>query len=363
MLKQSIIVKEELEEKRKLEEFLNILSRKKRTKKDKENNKKTKDRGGNDGKRRRQNNTTQHNNEDLTPHQQSKDEIRKIILSHNIASDHQEFDAHILPELTHDQKILVNWDYEGVNIDKDDSLLSASFTEEKKLSQENIERKQYSFKEYDLNIIPCWSEMKKFDNFKKMSIPIRKQLSAIGFPPSKLKDLNLYDVGYLIKKHNTENFPNVMPCQRTNFLKMFATCYGEEFLRIETLLGRLDTAEAFLKYIKHLNTKKPNTIEMQKAANLYNIHHIRNRQHANELNDYSKINCFSNMTLCYANPYHTILHIEYKSAKSNRNIKSLNLNNQIIYLGGLRRDFFILRNSSIENTNKKNKYTKMPRLK
>lgn len=349
MPKNSTAVNEELEEKETLERLLSYLSKKNRNEQAKNNNNKSKDRGGNDGKKRREKNTAHQEHDETNTSQHYKEQIRNIILSHNITSDHIEIDQNILTELTHDQKILINWDYEGVNIGKDESLLSDNFKEIVSTPKETDCADKYSYKDYDLNNIPCWSEMRKFDNFRKMSKNIRIQLASIGCSPDKLKELNIYDVGYLIKKHNSKNFPNVCPCQRTKYLKMFASCYGKEFLRIETMLGRGETASDFLDYIKQINTNRPKTPKMQIAADLYNIHHIRNRQHANEIHDYSKVNDFSNMTICYANPYHVILHLGYNNPKSDRHIKSLNLNSQIVYLGGFRQEFFILRNPAVEN--------------
>ena len=175
-----------------------------------------------------------------------------------------------------------------------------------------------------------------------MYYPICTQLANMGYPPDELQYLNIYDVAYLIKKHNKENPQKLMPCQRTKFLKMFTVCYGEEFLRMESMLGRENDAKYFLEYISQLNTNKQYSDEtwekIQKAASKYNVHHKKNRQFACEMDNYSEINDFSNLTLCYATPYHNILHQP----------KEIDLNTNLVYLGGLRKEFRIVRNPANE---------------
>ena len=50
------------------------------------------------------------------------------------------------------------------------------------------------------------------------------------------------------------------------------------------------------------------------------------------------INAFSNLTLCYAHPYHTILH----------HPREIDLNTNLVYLGGLKDEFRIIRNPANE---------------
>ena len=133
-----------------------------------------------------------------------------------------------------------------------------------------------------------------------------------------------------------------MPCQRTKFLKMFKACYSEEFLRTETMFGRKEQAENFLEYIDYLGTTKPipekRSEKLMEAVALYNIHHKKNRQFACELDDYSQINDISNLCLCYAEPYHILLHRP----------QEIDLNTNIAYFGGLKGEFQILRDPDKE---------------
>ena len=240
--------------------------------------------------------------------------------------------------------MIINWDFEGINLSKNEIKISTYLKNAITMAENYNIKDRHDIKEYNLNNIPIWSEMKKFENFQHMYHAICAQLSNIGYPPDQLHLLNIYDVAYLIKKHNKENYPNVMQCQRSKFLKMFATCYGKEFLRIETMLGRAEDAKNFLEYIRVQYISQNETYSDEKWAKIqlsaakYNVHHKKNRQFANEIDDYSQINAFSNLTLCYANPYHTILH----------HPREIDLNTNLVYLGGLNRDFHIIRNPANE---------------
>lgn len=329
-------IRAELEEKELLEELLDQLSKHKRGHLAKGNNKKSKDRGGNDGKK----NIQKAVSADISERAQAKEEIMEIIDSHHISSPHMTIPDQ--PKLSPEQKLLINWDFEGVNINKEENCISTYFKNALNTSQNYDISNRHDIKEYDLNNIPIWSEMKKFKNFQTMYFPICHQLANMGYPPDELILLNIYDVGFLIKKHNKENPQKFMPCQRTKFLKMFSICYGEEFIHKETMLGREEEAKYFIEHINQLSTSKNYSDEtwgkMQKSASLYNVHHKKNRQFACETDDYSKINDFSNLTLCYSNPYHTIMH----------HPQELDLNTNLVYLGGLRKEFRIIRNPANE---------------
>lgn len=327
-------IREELEEQEHLIYLLGQISHK--HKKDiKGGSKKSKDRGSNNGKK-----TSNKNTPETSAKNQAKQEISNIVDSHHIGSPHLTIPDQ--PKLSPEQKLIINWDFEGVNLSKEEIKISTYLKNALNTSQNYDISNRHDIKKYDLNNIPIWSEKKKFKNFQTMYFPICHQLANIGYPPDQLQHLNIYDVAYLIKKHNKENNQKLMPCQRTKFLKMFAVCYGEEFLRIETILNRGEDAKYFLEYISQLNTTKQYSDEtwekIQKSVTKYNVHHKKNRQFACETDDYSQINDFSNLTLCYADPYHTILH----------HPKEIDLNINLVYLGGLREEFRIIRNPANE---------------
>lgn len=334
----ALAVKEELEICKELTDLLDQIFHKNRRCDQKKNCKKSKDRGCDKGK---SSNKTNHDDQ-VSNKTLDKQRINEIVNENQIGTPHIAIKDQ--PKLSAEQKLIINWDFEGVNLSKNEIKISTYFKNTLTTSEHYDICDRHDIKEYNLNNIPIWSEMKKFKNFQLMYHPICCQLANIGYPPDQLHLLNIYDIAYMIKKHNKENPQNLMPCQRTKFLKMFATCYGEEFLRIETMLGREEDAKNFLEYIRvqYINQNETYSDEkwakIQLSAAKYNVHHKKNRQFANETDDYSEINAFPNLTLCYAHPYHTILH----------HPKEIDLNTNLVYLGGLKNEFRIVRNPANE---------------
>ncbi len=246
------------------------------------------------------------------------------------------------PQLSSEQKLIINWDFEGINVHKESLKLSTYFKNALTTLKNYDIANRHSPDEYDLDMIPIWNEMKKFENFREMANPLRRQLSSLGYDPTQLNLLNIYDVAHLIKKHNKENPANHMKCQRTKFLKMFASCYGNEFIQKSRLLGCEEIAKDFIEYIGYMDTDRDVSPEKWEkflyASSFFSVHHKNNRQFAYELDDYTKINDFSNLTLCYTYPYHTILHIP----------QVIDLNSNIIYFGVFRQEFQIIRNPEKE---------------
>ena len=111
-------VKKELDEQELLLNLLDQISHK--HKRDFKGNKKSKDRGGNDGKKQIQKNTDQPSTKSL-----AKEELIGIIDAHHIGTPHLTIPDQ--PKLSPEQKLLINWDFEGVNISKEESCISTYF--------------------------------------------------------------------------------------------------------------------------------------------------------------------------------------------------------------------------------------------
>ncbi len=133
-----------------------------------------------------------------------------------------------------------------------------------------------------------------------------------------------------------------MHCQRTKFLKMFAACYGDEFVQKSKLLGREKIAKNFIEYIDYLGSDKQVSDERWKellhASSYFSVHHKKNRQFAYELDNYSQINEFSNLALCFHSPYHTVLHEPHV----------MDLNTNLVYFGSFRSEFQVVRDPERE---------------
>ncbi len=245
------------------------------------------------------------------------------------------------PTLYPEQISMINIDFEGLHFRPNKEELSPYYRQAKNtISQSDaLQIQPHQPSDYDLTQIPIWHEMKKFNSFRFMRHALCQQLAQINYSPDKLNLLNYHDMLDLIYHHNHENPKNRMPCQRIRFLKMFQTCYGEEFKMLMTSLGEEKLADNFLTYIKYLNKPSHKCPKAAlEAANKLNIHHIKNRKFANELHDYSEVNDFSKLALSFAFPHHKILHEP----------TDIDLNSNIIFLGGFLPEFQITRNPARE---------------
>lgn len=266
-----------------------------------------------------------------------KYEIKLLIAFYGIGTPH--INLKDQPKLSRERVSIMDIDFEGLYFKPDPVDLSTEYaTARQNMENYNLDS-PYQASDYDLNQIPIWEEMKKFNSFRVMQRPICRQLAKIGYNPVELNKLNYVDVLDMLSRHNYEFPNNRMPCQRTHFLKMFSACYGDEFVEKMQILGKEKEAKDFLIYIHYLgrvNQKCP--ADVRYTASLFNIHHVKNRKHAEELDDYSKVNDCSNLALCFNFPHHKILHTP----------EEIDLNPNIVFLGGFLREFQIARNPAKE---------------
>ena len=251
------------------------------------------------------------------------------------------------PELSREQIALINIDFEGLYYTPKSDTLSAAYKTAKFTAANYDIESRYTSGDYDLNQIPIWSEMKKFNSFRQMYRPICKQLSLIGFNPAELNQLNFSDTIDLIASHNRQHPEHRLIGQRSRFLKMFAACYGEEFITKTSDIGNnkdekdhnRQLAQNFLTYIYYLDCpSKKAPAECAASANHFSVHHSKNRKYANELDDYSKINNFSNLMLAPTFPHHKILHTPVE----------IDIDQNVVYFGGFLQEFRISRDPQKE---------------
>ena len=269
--------------------------------------------------------------------QNIKNELKLLIAFYGIGTPH--LTPPKQPELSREQISLIDIDFDGMYFTPEAESLSAEYRAAKENAADYDLIPFYKSSDYDLNNVPFWAEMKKFNSFRYMYRPICAQLAKINYPPEKLNRLNYNDLLDTISRHNREHPEHRMSNQRTRFLKMFSACYGEEFLEKMAILGQEKNARDFLTYIHYLD--KPGRQcpqEVRYTANLFNVHHVKNRKHANELDDYSKVNDFSYLSLCNAFPHHKVLHTPVE----------IDLNPNIVFFGGFMNEFQITRNPEKE---------------
>ncbi len=265
-----------------------------------------------------------------------KTELRFWIAYHGIGTPH--INLHNQPPKSKEEILIMDIDFDGLYFTPDKDDLSPILQRAKQNALDYDQTAIYKTQDYNLNNIPIWQEMKKFNSFRPMYYPIASQLAKINFPPEDLVHLKLLDVLDCISSHNKQNPKHRMPSQRNVFLKTFAACYGEEFLEKMTLLNKKEEALGLLTYIHYLD--KPNQKcpkEAKEYAKLFNVHHTKNRKNAEEMEDYSLVNNLQNLTLCLEQ-YHKILHTPIE----------IDLNPNIVFFGSFVRDFQIMRNPEKE---------------
>ena len=266
-----------------------------------------------------------------------RNELKLLIAFYGIGTPHISLKNQ--PKLSKEQIAIMDIDFDGLYHTPDKTTLSSSYAAAKQNATNYELSPLYKSSDYDLNQVPIWIEMKKFNSFRAMHRPICSQLAKINYNPDQLNQLNFNDIIDLIGRHNRANPKQRMPSQRNAFLKTFAACYGEEFLHKMTQMGKKEEAEGLLTYIycldKH-NMKCPK--DALAIARLFNIHHVKNRKNAEEMEDYSVVNNSPNLTLCYAFPHHKLLHSPVE----------IDLNPNIIFFGSFLQEFQIFRNPEKE---------------
>ena len=266
----------------------------------------------------------------------TKNELKFWVAYYGIGTPH--INLKNQPQKSKEEILIMDIDFDGLYFTPDKTDLTSSYLKAKENAQNYEQTPLYKTQDYNLNNIPIWLEMKKFNSFRTMYYPICQHLAHINFPPEELSSLKLIDLLDCIAIYNKKNPKHRMPSQRNIFLKTFAACYGDEFLEKMSLLGRKEEAEGLLTYINYID--KPNQKipkEIKEIAKLFNVHHIKNRKNAEEMEDYSLVNNLPNLTLCLEQ-YHKILH----------NPVEIDLNPNIVFFGSFVREFQIMRNPEKE---------------
>lgn len=230
-----------------------------------EKSKKSKDKGGEIKKQKKPFEKTR--NEITT-------ELDALIKFFNLTTEHLNLTKQT--PLSHDQIVIMNIDFEGLHFNPSTKDMSALYIQAKENSKLYNLNNQYKYTDYNIDQIPIWEEMKKFKSFPPLRPMICNQLAKINYNPEKLNQLKLADVLDLISTYNHEQPQKPITYSRTRFLKMFATCYGQEFYEKMSILEQSEDAKNFLNYIDCLgNPNKHASEEMKNSAEKFNVHHIK----------------------------------------------------------------------------------------
>ena len=267
----------------------------------------------------------------LPPGMKARRKIAFLLAYYGVGTPHTRLENQ--PPLSTEQKSMINMDYTGDYFIPGEQSLSKTYrkTREKVAAGQNLIKNEP--KDFNLDELPIWNEMKKHKSFLAMSRAIKYQLSLGGFQPKDLKSLKYEDIIDLIARHSYEYTKERMIGQKQRFLKMFVACYGQKFLETEKLLGYGKQAMNFLTYIDYIDNPRECPEEAKKAANFYSIHHNKNRKFANELDNPSDVNNFRYLTLTRTFPHHKILHTP----------QTIDLNPNIVFFGSFVPEFQITR--------------------
>ena len=269
----------------------------------------------------------------LTPGDKARvrERIAQIVEKNNIGTPHRLIKD--TKPLSAEKKSMVYMDFDAVYFIPAREDLSETYRMVREMNEAGMIGDKFSPKVFDLNRVPIWAEMKKHKSFQMMIRPITIQLSLGGFSPRDLPYLKYEDMIDLIARHSREHHDQKMIGQKQRFLKMFATCYGGDFLKNESLLGHAKEAKDFLTCISHIDKPKGCPSNVKYASEIYSVHHGINRQYAGELENPAEVNSFEHLVLTRNFPYHKVLHTP----------ESIDLNPNIIYFGSLKKDFQIMR--------------------
>ncbi len=259
--------------------------------------------------------------------QQLKTEIHLLLQANG-------FKPHIrdpqIPRATTEESLAIRFDFDGILHRPDVSSLSAPYVNARQTYQEALNNNEsplppeYAPEDYRLNTSPVWQKLKLFDNFRQTRKKIVYSLMQNRIPPEAVRTMNYYDfidaLTDACKKTDTRPFEG----SRSQNLKMFAHCYGEEFTQIMlSLRYKPDAVRQMLQQMRK-----------GKTPNILDLHHKTNVTNFRELECPEQINSFPNMLLTFIHPHHRSLHFD----------KGYDIDKGIVFFGGYDPAYQIRRN-------------------
>lgn len=232
-----------------------------------------------------------------------KQELNILLQSTGFLKPHVSSPEKLPP--TREQKLMSRFDFDGMIIKPNDNDLSAAYSAAMKQRSDELykidglyEPNKYSPGDYNLNEIPIWQEMKKFDTISTLGKRLRIQMAKQDIPPQILGEMNYFDLMHLALNHLRETKTPPFESARSRNFKMFAACYREEFSSIMNLLGYKS------QYTANLLKK----MSQGSCDDILHFHHNPNIQHCTEKGDISQTSHFSRMVLTFYMPYHRSFH-------------------------------------------------------
>lgn len=225
-----------------------------------------------------------------------------------------------IPKATVAENLAIRFDFDGIIHRPESGQLSDPYRSAKQAYLETIQQEgavsepEYPFKSYCLSTSPVWQGLSRFANFRRLNSKIIAQLQKKRIPPSAVQTMNYYDFVDAISESCKESRARPFEGARSKNLKMFASCYGDEFFRIMTSLRY--EASAVHKMLRQMrNGTTPEIID---------LHHKTNVTNFRELEKPEEINLFPNMLLTFIHPHHRSLHFD----------KGYDIDKNLVFFGG-----------------------------
>ncbi len=225
------------------------------------------------------------------------------------------------PTPTRIQKLMTRFDFDGMIIKPNENDLSDAYSSAMKQRSDELykiyglyEPNKYWPSDYNLDDIPVWQDMKKFDTISTLGKRLRTQMAKQDIPPYILPEMNYFDLMHLALNYLRETKIPPFESARSRNFKMFAACYHEEFSYAMGLLG----------YKPQYTQKLLQKMRQGTCDDILHFHHNPNIQYCTDNNDISKTSHFSNMVLTFYMPYHRSFHYP----------NNMDVNKDIVFFGG-----------------------------
>lgn len=225
------------------------------------------------------------------------------------------------PKVTKEESLLIRFDFEGRNSPLKETDLSSAY-------RQALQKHQYlrtfthflsplyhhTPAQYNLDAVPFWQTMKRFESFRRAAPFIQRELAAVNFPPRQLQQLNYYDLNHLLLTASIHEKRHLIPSRRRENIKMFIACYEPEFVRVMRLLKYSDR-----EILRHINLMKNGRLDETMDA-----HHKNNVKDSRNFANISDANAFSNMMITFVSPLHRSLHRPFQ----------LKVDSSVAFMGG-----------------------------
>ncbi|MBE6448374.1 MAG: hypothetical protein E7018_03640 [Alphaproteobacteria bacterium] len=231
-----------------------------------------------------------------------KKEIHFLLTASNLT--YQEIPKNLhLP--SREEKAMIRTDWYGSYRQPEDSEFSTAYIHAK---QEYYQKQfydndapvfqQYSPQQYKLESSISWQDMSNFPNFASCAGKIRYQLAKMQISPSTVASMNFFDFSEVLHLWAKEHDKPLFEGTKSQNIKLFEHCYGDNFEEIMT----------YLHYNPEFIAETRDDMRNGRCSPLLNFHHKTPVFMWNELPNRFEVNAFPNTLLTFVSPHHRAMH-------------------------------------------------------